>query len=114
MTAMKAGRELDALVAEMVVNLPKELISINGPIAYQGHQVREIELYSTDICAAWEVVEKMVEKVCDMSLERAGLNWHATFAAVTATASTPEMAICLAALKFIGLDVTELHESSER
>lgn len=110
MTAMKAGRDLDALVAEMVIKLPKDLISISGAIPHRGHMVREIDNYSTDLADAWEVVETMIERVCDMSIEKSGLNWTATFAAVSATASTPALAICLAALKHIGLDVSEMRQ----
>jgi hypothetical protein len=68
----EAGRELDALVAEKVMGIPKELISINGPIdsPYNpGTLVREIEHYSTDISAAWEVVDRMFEKGWDLYLE---------------------------------------------
>lgn len=116
MRVMKAGRELDALVAEKAIRLPKNLISIDGPIpAFMGGgMVREIDHYSTVLADAWDVVERLGEDVCDISIEKSGLNWTVTFAAVSATASTAPLAICLAALKFIGVDVTELRESSER
>lgn len=93
----KAGRALDALVAEKVM----------------GHRpgVNSVHAYSTEIAAAWMVVEKIG-------------NWHEfTFAVIkgvvqweagwyesgcegleqraSAVADTPPLAICLAALKTV-------------
>ena len=59
--AMKAGRELDALVAEKVMgvkNMEQWLIN---------HRMDETGQYSTDIAAAWEVVEKMRQRFRDSS-----------------------------------------------
>lgn len=69
---MNPGRELDALVAEKVMGLdlspkihPYKKVSDfslrPGALNYYGTYVekREPEFYSTDIAAAWEVVEKM-------------------------------------------------------
>lgn len=100
MTSVKPSRELDAQVAEIVIGLPKSLISINGPIKSPtgNHMVREIDHYSSDMNAAWAVVGAMTEYWCDFSLEKAGKNWHASSAVSTATAEEPEVAICLCAL----------------
>lgn len=57
---------------------------------------------STNIAQAFEVMEKIVETHCDFSLERSGAHqWTATFPGWSATARTPELAICLAALEAI-------------
>jgi len=98
MTFSQPSRELDALVAELVIGLPKNLISINGPIpspSGAGHMVTEIARYSDDMNAAWEVVEKLTENWCDFSLERAGKNWHAVSAVASATAENAAVAICV-------------------
>ena len=72
--AMEAGRELDALVAERVMGWHQEyIISINNeetPIAntpefmfppdtHDFDDIERVPAYSTDIAAAWLVVEKM-------------------------------------------------------
>ncbi|MGZ3770069.1 MAG: BC1872 family protein [Bdellovibrio sp.] len=49
---MKVGRELDILIAEKVMGKD---ISLEGPIPLHFR----LPNYSTDISAAWEVVEKM-------------------------------------------------------
>jgi hypothetical protein len=60
--AMPAGRELDALVAEKVMGWT----DINGNAAAVGCGLNHNKLwtrvpdYSTDIAAAWQVVEKLV------------------------------------------------------
>ena len=59
--ALKAGRELDALVAEKVMGLPGA--AVGG--WYNPNLLDGPPPYSTDIAAAWEVVEKLLE-----------LGWH--------------------------------------
>lgn len=70
---LEAGRELDALVAEKVMGLnltviPETCPYCDGYVSQNrdpgwcgscGAYVNEPEPYSTDIAAAWEVVEKM-------------------------------------------------------
>jgi len=53
---MKPGRELDTLVAEKVMGLNHD--KLDGYPAY----------YSTDIAAAWEVVEKLIPD-CFLTLQ---------------------------------------------
>lgn len=61
---MKAGRELDALVVEKVFN--KSITTTYGEDSV--HTLDRLKVgyliqnYSTDIAAAWEVVEKLKEK----------------------------------------------------
>lgn len=60
---MKPGRELDALVAEKVmglVNCEKHKGSYCHAFPESPDKGGETKPYSTDIAAAWEVVEKMI------------------------------------------------------
>ena len=97
---MKAGRALDKLVAVEVMD--------HGFESYIPH-------YSTDISAAWEVVEKLMEKKFSdgrpeqqLCLNGHGApKWQAWFHPNTETLSfgdTAPHAICLSALKAVGYD----------
>lgn len=118
---MKAGRELDLLIAEKVMGLKiatvkGDLVSPDTVVAgvndnpWRNHGIKP---YSTDIAAAWEVVEKMVasdklvfnlttqkldgmtEFICILRLcEKSGY--------LKGTADTAPHAICLTALKAKG------------
>jgi hypothetical protein len=104
------NREIDALVAENVMGwilIPREKLGWGIPPGrpHLVDEVKEIPHYSTDIAAAWEVVEKMTENPephFELSKDRAG--WHAgfdpdrPFKRVTAKATTAPLAICLARL----------------
>jgi hypothetical protein len=61
--AEPAGRQMDVWVAKYIIELPDDLISIDGIINYPFHdqiiEVAEIPHYSEDIDAAWQVVEKL-------------------------------------------------------
>ena len=116
---MKAGRELDALIAEKVMGLTRHDESYVaegvgkvlrfvwrdgcGTCVYSGDMF--LPHYSTDIAAAWEVVEKAdlwslygsigdgPYRACIQFGDREGLM----------TADTAPLAICLAALKAKGV-----------
>jgi hypothetical protein len=115
---MQAGREMDALVAEKVMELPKDLISTHGPLFYtrkNGTQVKikEIQYYSTEIAAAWEVVEKLRETGKHFFIRDTGNNEilvKFSYLYGTGTiANTVPLAICRAALKdVLGRDEFEL------
>ena len=132
---MEAGRELDALVAEEVmgeveahapvgdgltrtdvfgapsllaaddkirVAYPKSLAAGRlWPAQYCGPK------YSTDLAAAWEVVEKMRERYVDFLLEWDHDQWRASYCGENedARADTVALAICLAALRAVGVEV---------
>mgnify|MGYP001144293395 CR=1 FL=1 len=95
--ALQPGRELDALVAE-------KIFGVNNPDARWSP--------STDIAAAWEVVEKMSKthfsEIAMTELEDGTWGWMARFILVLnepytvngyrATAKTSPEAICKAAL----------------
>lgn len=57
---MKAGRELDALVAEKVMGIDVQYTAVGHPYFGDGILLRKPVLhYSTDIAAAWLVVDHM-------------------------------------------------------
>ncbi len=117
---MKAGRELDALVAEKVMGIELTITSQGHPYFRDGTLLRvPIAHYSTDIAAAWQVVEKMRDLGywCQMRNEfeaHDGPDCWAGFTPHSTTgwngrpdhwtqAETLPLAICLAALKAVGV-----------
>ncbi len=120
---MKPGRELDALIAEKVMGIPVTFEQGDyWPPARPGanFSTQPIRPYSTDIAAAWEVVEKvgriwngftfMLEWEEDRSWHparwRAGwVEWsygEIEYRAEGTCEASPAHAICLAALNTIG------------
>jgi hypothetical protein len=58
-----------------------------------------VAAYSTDIEAAWKVIERMQHDDCDFVLEKAGTIWYAnTFGVTGGSGDTAPLAICRAAL----------------
>jgi hypothetical protein len=116
----KAGRELDALVAEKVMGADPSTVHwhlSNATFLVDGKwvDVPPVPHYSTDIAAAWEVVEKMSQKYHwrIQSPFDVGDEWYAglTPRSVTGWNGRPDhyagapsapLAICLAALKAVG------------
>ncbi|OAS19270.1 BC1872 family protein [Paenibacillus oryzisoli] len=115
--AMEPGRELDALVAEKVMNLcvldsvqqygDGCVVSDEGFESWMQHmefgRVDDpdlLEPYSTDISAAWEVVEKMHEKGYAMQLMHNGQYFVAFSGEIYREyiAKTAAEAICRSAL----------------
>ena len=100
---MKAGRELDALVAEKVMGLTEE-DWIAGPTGLPRP-------YSTDIAAAWEVVEKLRGThrpfLLSHDFQDGFMKWPVVIVGFGAVVvhegqyGAPH-AICLAALKAVG------------
>lgn len=96
---MKPGREVDALVAEKVMGWTISEGFYYGP----GERVpANIPRYSTDIAAAWEVVEKMRGAAGFMLVNFAGGGWQADIGDACEHAETAAHAICLAALTGVG------------
>lgn len=109
---MQAGRELDALVAKHVMdlnptwNIPNEdyFYTVNGSNNY-------LPYYSTSISGAWQVVEKLkgpdmwigIDTTPDGRYRCMMLNKKGPDADFIAD-SAPR-AICLAALKAVGVDI---------
>lgn len=114
---MEAGRELDALVAEHVMGY--ECVCSDEPVDCPVHYAEDLDTllpYSTDIAAAWPVVERMRELrwVFSLCTLNAG-DFYCIFkvhefssrpsAIHDARADTAPHAICLAALRAVGVEV---------
>jgi len=117
---MKPGKELDLLIAKVIFDIDPTIPAFEEGSAMAHHNW--VERYSTDIGAAWKVVEKMRNdkyrfKLEDLSFEK----YQALFFGVSppglrqdginflprryATSDTAPHAICLAALKAKGVDI---------
>lgn len=102
---MEAGRELDALVAEHIFQMPRDQIYYT--VAGRQLVTERLELYGTDIAAAWEVVRHLRAQYIVLDLQDRLTHWEATFAyyrdgavqQCIAKAPTEPEAICLAALQ---------------
>lgn len=127
---MNPGRELDALVAENVLGYTRSNVYKDengepwmlGPKPY-GHipfPARELSKFSTDIAAAWSVLEKLIDRANnDKDFKDKG-PWHvkqnllggwAVFlgdrGGIIVSCETVPHAICLAALKAVGVELVE-------
>lgn len=116
---IRAGRELDALVAEKVMGKVKCTSTHNGehiPWCYampeSPDQGGELAPYSTDIAAAWEVVDKLTAEFKSFSLVKNlhASSWTCSFwhrkvdpeIVSLEFGFSPAEAICLGALKAVG------------
>ena len=123
---MKAGFKLDALVAEKVLGL-----GVDWRCCEDGHWTTLPPAYSTDIVAAWPIAEKLgialiplhkgptvADGVCWEAVGRCTIgHYYAGDGCcvsevslspkndVIATAETAPLAICLAALKTVGVNI---------
>ena len=127
---MKPGRELDAIVAEKVMGWEKFLIDQSAPYYSDEDKKRgyfwmigtvsvgctnndgspKCPRYSTNIAAAWEVVEKLrgVWDIRSMSttwVVRLSIQVGTSDKRVGAEAETVQHAICLAALKAMEINI---------
>ncbi len=124
------GRELDALVAEkviglqvyqateddMIFTLEREFVQA-GDYCYdvENHMTRLVPSYSTDIAAAWQVVEHFGSDCrVDLTKYAGDHGYHCFISRYTyddehylgdCEAPTAPHAICLAALAAVGADV---------
>lgn len=113
MEPLKAGCELDALVAEKVMEVKmtdnKMHIKIRMPI---GYYLRALPEYSTSIEAAWQVVEKIRTFSNDVEIGinilpakyniEISISYGRGESYYSANGETAPHAICLAALKAVG------------
>jgi hypothetical protein len=113
---MEAGRELDALVAEKVMGIKAYRVNQDMEVFTNRRQFLDkgdywytpskdathaLPYYSTDIAAAWLVVEKM--RGPDFRLNKDG-DWVCCFGGTITfcgEGDTAPLAICLAALKAV-------------
>lgn len=116
---MKPGRELDALIAEMVMGFEPwpvqdpmwECKAFKARYVPYGQAAKPCEppAYSTDIAAAWKVVEKVLfpSRMFDFEIWNTNgvRDWGASFnvgcGVVKAAGESAPHAICLAALKAV-------------
>jgi hypothetical protein len=123
---MKAGRELDALVAEKVIGLT-DFYWLSGEL---HHEARYKQLlvphYSTNISDAWQVVEKLdhnvtLEKFNTFTLdfnnakqiekyEYRATAWCDGHRGISYEEETAPLVICLSALKAKGVDIDGMDE----
>lgn len=125
---MKPGRELDALIAEKVMGLelkqPKGVAWRENTWVYAINDFRDsgpmyvvdCDFYSTDISAAWEVVDNLRYRKIPISIAHvffpAEERWEYIAKAENvqpygfefATSDSAPHAICLAALKAVGYE----------
>lgn len=124
---MEAGPKLDALVAEKVMGKDPDIWEPGDSfVVIDQNTIKIAKPYSTDITAAWQVVEKLRLAVipCNDGQWYAGkdeydhdLQWyevimyvddpHDHHSARFVHADTGPLAICLAALKAVGVQLTE-------
>jgi hypothetical protein len=116
---MNSGRELDLLVAEKVMGYAVRRPYDHNPLFitvypkdtnWQDSEVKELPQYSTDISAAWEVVERMKEKFhFKIDWDKNLKSWLVTisdgYSFWKAHEEAAPPAICLAALKAKGVEV---------
>lgn len=104
---MPAGRELDALVAEKVMDDPvdRQIVDQHGFEIILRRSRLVLPRYSTDISAAWKIVEHLRSRNMFVELSEMGINkdWSCSFdgedgKTVHAEGDTAPMAICMAAL----------------
>jgi hypothetical protein len=113
----KPGEELDRLVAERVLGLKvrrwphfwsEEFIDENGK-----NWVARLRPYSTDIAAAWEVMDYVLEQDDQLLFLRfADAVRFAPEGDIVAPGYLAAHRICLAALRAVGVDVDNLTQAT--
>lgn len=106
---MKPGGEFDALVAEKVMGLTVEKNVFGDFVIKMAYVNQVIPHYSTDIAAAWEVVEKLKGQSMVLNYGEDTQGWECSFIVggkrYTSVRSIITHAICLAALKAVGYEL---------
>src|SRR5262245_40649185 len=104
---LQAGRELDALIAERIFgDFPVHLGDapyVQTPSPHNDMHYAPVESYSTDIAAAWLVVEKFNDYSTQLDSHGNGYTFHIYKDATSynGDAKTAPLAICRAALKAV-------------
>ena len=116
MQNMRAGRELDALVAEKVMgwtNTREQAFEVTRGqlvligVSPDGDDLAPVPEFSTDIGAAWSVVERMVRDGHNVELKYTANGWQCVVEwhfeeSPFALADEAPLAICRAALRMLG------------
>lgn len=104
---MDAGREMDALVAEHVMGHTRGFEKQYGEL-FISFPEKVLPRYSTEIMAAWTVVERFEREGFFLSLDRVLGGWSATFHRSAPESrrlgDTAPLAICRAALAEVGAE----------
>lgn len=112
MEDLKAGRELDALVGIRVIGFPSLYEDGIDQTEYEKRRRASYPEYSTDISAAWEVVDLLSKKGFSLYLKETNnhsISWECAFSKLhqplddecVTDVGTAHHAICLAALKAV-------------
>ena len=106
------NRAIDAAIAEHVMGHKVITNGLGMKLMYPDkvHSLQEVPSYSTDIAAAWQVVEKLGQMDVECYTNQDGsLFYNAStgggFNINFSEAPTAPMSICLAALKAKGVEV---------
>lgn len=95
---MPAGREMDAWIAEIVGWIIEDFTAISprgSRWARNAHGDDDwLPYYSTDVLAAWEIIERYTDAV----VEKVGEHYYVNLFVDSAYAETAPLAICRAAL----------------
>jgi hypothetical protein len=121
MESLKAGRQLDALITEKILGEKYEFLEFVGDCCHPGPEDSVAydccPRYSTDIAAAWQVVEKLIATTPQQDLhikhwyheEDESSGWQVSSCCEFGEwedwvqAKTLPLAICLAALQASGV-----------
>lgn len=94
---IQAGREMDALIAEKITGFKPVTMTAGIPPHFIYPQ------YSTDIAAAWQVIERLKKLKPIISYDPYSEKWYVRFnGGESCSADTVMLAICRAALKAVG------------
>ena len=106
--SLQAGRRLDVIIAREVFGYQVVNIDDEPYIETEKLEYASVPEYSTDVSAAWEVIQKMVEAKVLMNISYGTKTWNVNFSTQkqyrklvydSSTAETITLAICRAALK---------------
>lgn len=101
---MTMGRKTDLIIADKIMGFPKEIINNNGfKKDYDGSFVQVCPEYTSDIYAAWEIVEKSTSFELSQPQAYDDKTWFCSISfknthSFDGKAETAPLAICRAAL----------------
>lgn len=101
------NREIDKSVATTVMGWKIEHGELGHEHFTKNGEIRYLPFYSTNISDAWKVIDKLKDNWTYFNLFYEGEKWKCDFGRLGFDSTiydqdTPQMAICLAALKAVG------------